>query len=286
MKRLLLCLTLAVLLVGFGVPAMGMYHFVYEPDDVGGWEALDADLRECEMFSATSAPRTYRFQSYAGTSPGIGTTYIGPEAAPPMEVTIYNRLHLFPWITAHFNETVLIWDVFLPGNYMSKAFVVSLAANCPVMIHFGAGTFDVPDRLLEGYTDGSISTMEWEVDEDIDNKWRDYSLLGKDDISGTPDDVIATKWWWEIGTVDDWDYSDEMTNTVPGKNTNASFPALGTPTGWVAAPDMNGQSCILEDSVCLHEGIYLTFYEDIHVEVCDSEGKYLDEFTITICPDP
>jgi len=182
----------------------------------------------------------------------------------------------------------LIWDVFKPGNYMAKAFVIKLKANCPVHVHFGTFTdLDVPIGFEDGQ-DGMITWAEKTKDgpeNAFGNKEWDYSMLGKD-LTGTPPDIIDVWWWWCDGSVDDWTNAHIMTNEVPDKGLTQDSPTGEFPDLWVAAPDMNCDYTVFEDTVDLHDGEYITFYEDIYVEDCDSEGKYIDEFAITMIPDP
>ena len=311
MKKLLVALTMAVFVVGLAVPAVAVtfpepacgpngYHEVYEFDFINRvWVPIPALLRECEMFSKLSNVEQYRFESDAAAAV-CSPDYLNPEAEPPVQKTIYNRLHLFPWIDIHFNQTELIWDVFKPGNYMAKAFVIALAANCDVHIHFGEGTFDVPDKLVDGQENGHIGFREETKGGPavaIGDKERQGSLLGKE-APGTPPDVVDVWWWWVQGSVEDWDAPHIMTGdgeqhayTVPDKDNIVTSPHGPFPLGWVPADLMNCDFTIVRDILYdgiakLHFGKYIVFYEYIHVEPCDSEGKYLDDFVITIFPDP
>ena len=306
MKKLLVAVTMAVFVVGLALPAAAAipdpacgpngYHEVYEFDwEARTWKPINPLLRYCEMFSKLSNIEQYRFESNPAATI-CSPDYLNPEAEDPLQKTIVNRLHLFPWIDIHFNQTELIWDVFKPGNYMAKAFIIGLAANCAVHIHFGSGTFDVPDVLVDGQDNGHIKFREETKPEElavmIGDKEREYSLLSKES-PGTPEDVIDVMWWWVQGSVEDWDEPHKMTADgeqhpykVPDKDNVVDSPHGPFPEGWVPADKMNCDYTVLKDSDKLHDAKYIVFYECIEVEPCDSEGKYLDEFVITIFPDP
>lgn len=299
MKKLVVALTVVIFAVGLALPVMAVppdvsnsYHVVYEYV-APSWVEIDPGLRYAEMFSKISNIEQYRFESAEGTVPGTATAgvYQDPEPELPLQKTIINRLHLFPWIDVHFNETLLIWDIFKPGNYMAKAFVIWFRANCPVFIHFGHGTFDVPVSFLGGEDNGEIVLGPYtktEVPEHcVGDKERQRSLLPKIPPNpGTDPDVIDVMWWWTEGSVDDWNRSHLMTNVVPKKTEIGGCPAGTFPIKWVPASIMCSNYTVIPDTDDLHVGKYITFYEDIDVEYCDSEGKYLEEFVITICPDP
>ena len=295
MKKLLVALTVAVFLVGLALPAMAIpdpavgdgYHEVYTWDGTA-WVPLPVLERYCEMFSKISNIEQWNFESDPAATVCSGP-YLPPEPEDPIQKHIYNYAHVFPWIKIHFNQTRLIWDVFKPGNYMAKAFIIGLQANTPVLIHFGAGTFKTPDAFVDGQ-DGKITfrdeTKEGE-DAAFGDKKRLYSLLDKPaDVSGTPPDVIDVMWWWVQGDVDDWDDPHYMTDAVPAKTNVVDSPKGPFPAGWVKAPNLNSDYTIVKDSDELHVAKFIVFYEDIEVEPCDSEGKYFDKFVISITPDP
>ena len=285
MKKLLVALTGVIFVVALALPAMAGYHQVYEFDPIYGW--IDEPDGHCEMFSKTPKDCQYSFKSDP-RAVVCSDTYWPPIVEAPVQVDIANYLHLFPYIEWWINETELIWDVFKPGNYMAKAFVIKLKANCPVHVHFG--TFEnlpVPD----GFADGQDGMITWHPetktgdDNAFDNKQREYSMLGKE-LPGTPPDVIDVWWWWCDGSEADWINAHIMTNVVPDKGDIGPSPSGPFPTQWVPAPAMNCDYTVFQDTEDLHFGEYITFYEDIYVEDCDSEGKYIDKFAITIVPDP
>lgn len=289
MKKLLVALTMVIFVVGLAVGAVAApgYHEVYEWDG-SAWVPLDVAERYAEMYSDTPTTlNQYNFFSAKGTTPCTGP-YQNPEAPLPLEKRFKNYLHLFPWIKVLVNETKLIWDVFKPGNYMSKAFVMKVQANAPVLIHFGAGSFPKPTGFTGGYDDGQITmgtATPTGTEFAFDDKPRTGSLLPKGNPGTTPD-AIDVYWWWVVGTEESWTLGHFMTETPPDKLDIGPSPTGPFPTQWVPAPLMNSDFTIITDSDDLHEGIYISFYEDILVEECDSEGKYIDEFVISICPDP
>ena len=303
MKKLLVVLTLVMFVVALTLPVMGEipdpavgdgYHQVYKWNGTA-WVVLGTLERYCEMYSDTpEGPNQWNFWSAKGTTPCTGP-YQNPEPMKPLQKYFLNELHLFPWVKVVINETRLIWDVFKPGDYMSKAFVIAMQANCPVLIHFGNGTFNVPTGF--DLATNKIVVGPYEKEDDAKNKFEDKNRTGsllpeeKAELSGTPPDVIEVWWWWVEGTQASWDDGHYMTETPPGKGADGRpiegpSPEGGWPTAWVPAPDMNGDYTIIPDSEDLHVAKYIAFYEDILVEDCDSEGKYIDEFVISICPDP
>lgn len=302
MKKLLVALTVVIFAVGLALPAVADipdpavgdgYHEVYTWDGTA-WVPLPTLERYCEMYSDVPEPlNQYNFASAKGTTPCTGP-YQNPEAPKPLQKHFVNYLHLFPWIKCVINQTRLIWDVFKPGNYMSKAFVMALQANCPVLIHFGSGKFpvEVPMAFDSGYPatmNGKIVTGPFEKpdtpENTFDDKKRIGSLLPKGN-PGTDPDVVEVWWWWTQGTLKSWDEGHFMTETPPNKGDIGPSPTGAEPTQWVPAPEMNCDYTIINDSKELHDVKFISFYEDIYVEPCDSEGKYIDEFVITICPDP
>jgi len=53
------------------------------------------------------------------------------------------------------------------------------------------------------------------------------------------------------------------------------------PDQWKRASDMNGQVIAIPD---IDVWKYLAFFENIKVENSDSEGKYFEQFSITVAP--
>ncbi len=191
----------------------------------------------------------------------------------------------------HIVSNELVWDIFKPGDYMGKAFMIALQANCPVLVHFGSGgPFKVPKSFDFNPKDkdgkivlGDLTIPDLPANTADDKQWQ-YSMLDKGSI-GTSPDVIDVMWWWTLGTKADYDEPHYMTNVVPGKDNVVDSPHGPFPPGWVRAPGMNCDYTIIPEDVD-HEYQYIIFYEDIDVEACDSEGKYFDAFVITIVPDP
>ena len=288
MKRLII-LALVASLVGLGIPALAAYHQVYTPDGNGtsngngnsGWRI--AGHTECEMFSEDSDGDVYQWQSAEGAEVGSGS-YMEPTVHGPIQFDIINHAHVFPWIDADITETHLTWDIFLPGDYMAKTFIIQLRANCPVQIHLGGGTWLIPAEFVGGKKDGHIELGEFtekaEGDEFfIGDKIREYSLLRKDDISGTPPDEIEVRYYW---------YTAYGEKPATGTISDEEFAGMPPKEDWPLGRDLNCESITILDTEQLHEEgqTHIVFFEDLDVEACDSEGKYVDLFAITITPDP
>lgn len=280
MKKLVI-LTVAVFLVGLAVPALADpgpgYHEVYKLNDpLPGWNLTD----DCEMFSEESDSDQYRWESAEGVEPG-DPIYVEPTPEAPVQFDIMNHAHLFPWIDAHITETHLTWDIFKPGDYMAKTFIVQLKANCDVLIHLGGGTWDIPVEFVDGKKNGHILFGPFTKDGDdelMGDKLREYSLLCKGS-PGTPDDEIEVRWWCYVA-YGPKPPSDEITAD--------EFAMMPPKDQWKLARDSNCTSIIIPDSenLHLHNNTHVVFFEDLDVEQCDSEGKYVDLFAITITPDP
>ena len=300
MKKLLVALTVVIFAVGLALPAMAQlappaiedgYAEVYMWDGTN-WVLLDPADRECELYLQGSQHEQYRWQSDTAATICSGP-YLPPHPEPlrSNDLFVKNYLHYFPWIEMVIWNNDIVWDVFKPGDYMGKVFMLSLQANCPVLIHFGSGTFPAPVGFkFDPYDkDGEIIIEDVTIPDtdanSADNKWWQYSML-KDTNTGTPPDEIEVMYWWEQGTVDDWNDPHHVTTTVPDKDNVVDSPKGPFPAGWVKAPGLNCDYTIIPDTDELHTAKYIMFYEDINVEVCDSEGKYFDEFVITIVPDP
>lgn len=289
MKKVVV-LTIVAFLVGLAAPALadnaveerGVYHEVYKYDSVEGWGLT----REAEMYSKISASGDYRWESHPLAWPGK-IRYMNPTPEPPVQFDIYNYVHLFPWIEAHITETHLTWDIFKPGDYMAKAFILQFQANCPVLVHLGEGTWWIPSYFVGGPQNGHIMPGPFTKkgpDVKIEDKPRKYGLLrdpeGKEkNPAGTPTDAIEVRYWYQIVLGDkpsEWKISPEELKALPPKDQ------------WIPAVGANSRSLIFPDTDMLHEPnkYHVVFYEDLLVEKCDSEGKYLDVFAITITADP
>lgn len=172
---------------------------------------------------------------------------------------------------------------------MAKTFIVQLQANTAVQVHLGGGSWYIPGPLVDGKLNGHIDLVlftEKEDDEDalIEDKERERGLLRDLELNyknpGTPDDFIDVRWAWYFtyGDKPDLHYIDD--------SELAQLPA--DKDDWTRASDLNCTVIIVEDSDELHEpeNFHIVFFEDVEVEPCDSEGKYVDLFAITITPDP
>lgn len=301
MKKLAV-LTMVAFLVGLAAPALAApgYHEVYKwdlRDGVLGWGLTD----EAEMFSKDSDDDQYRWQSAEGVVPGVTLTYAPPTPNPPVQFDIYNYVHLFPWIDIDITETQLIWDIFKPGDYMAKTFMLQFKANCPVLVHLGSGTWQIPDVFVGTYMpqDGHIEpgdfTKEGTVtlpygdppytnDIGMEDKVRLYSLLGATEPEKSPnvsdeEDKIEVRLWWY------WKHGDKPSTWQISTDEFGRMPPKGE---WPLARNLNSTEIIIPDTNALHEhdNTHLVFFEDLFVEQCDSEGKYFEVFAITITADP
>ena len=277
MKKLGVALTVVVFLVGLGVPALAHpdpgYHEVYAWVE-GRWVLT----KDCEMYSKLSKTLQYRWESDEAAVPCY-PDYLPPHPEAVTQFDIYNYAHLFPWIDAHISETHLTWDIFKPGDYMAKTFIIQIQANCDVLIHLGGGTWEIPTAFEGGPQDGHIVFGEFTKDDEdelIGDKVRQYSLLCKDS-EGTPPDEIVVRLWCYIAK--DKPPAHEITD--------AEFGMMPPKADWLLARDSNCTSISIPECEQLHyEDTNVVFFEDLEVERCDSEGKYLDVFAVTITPDP
>jgi len=281
MRKLMVVLTMVAFLMGLALPALADfgYHEVLKWTGTG-WEATD----EASLYSEGSDSDQYRYENEAQPCTG---PYINPYPQPPVQLDIKNDLHLFPWIDVDITQLHLTWDIFKPGDYMAKAFIVQLKANCPVQVHLGTGTWLIPGPLVDGKLNGHIDPVEFAKEGD-DNEWEDKIRVAgllrdaeglQKNPEGTPPDEIEVRWtWYEVwGDKPDLHFiSDAELALLPPKDE------------WKRAPDLNCTSIIVDDSDELHEpeNYHIVFYEDVEIEQCDSEGKYQDLFAITVTPDP
>jgi hypothetical protein len=288
-----------VLLLAGVAGAAGTYHEVYQ-GGVNGWSLIpgpNEDGHHAEMFSASSETgNQYQFNSQEGSAPGTVTNYLPPLADDPMIKTIENYVNYYPWIIVSLNETVLTWDIFKPGVYMSKGPIINVKANCPVMAFVGSWgggrtawwidgdpTLTVPDIMGDDeYIDFAPygGAAHGDNTEAIEDKEREHSLL-KEDFPGTPPDTIEQSWWAYIeadsqATVSGWEITDDEMTQVPGPNDE----------DWFTAAELEDPGCVelIPDSVPLHFGLRVVTFEKLVVEDCDSEGFYENTFTLFFAP--
>lgn len=294
MKRVLVILMGVALVVGLAVPAWALdgYHEVLRLES-GLWVSTN----KATMFSEGSFSCQYRFES--GTVPIGQTTYVlpYPETAPggvaKCRFDVLNDVYLYPWIEAHITENHMTWDIFKPGTYLAKAFIVQVQANCDVQIHMGGGTWWIPGSAV-GEGSGAITHQKFNVEippvEHIDNaddtkiedKPRERGLLV--DVAGAeknpdgtdPDEIEVFYAYYKV-----------TDGTKPDQHTilPAELTAIGS---WVAADDLNCDTIYFYDSDALHtpNKHHAVFFEKLVVEHCDSEGYYTDSFAVTVTPDP
>jgi len=287
MRKLMVVLTVVAFLMGLALPALADegYHKVLEWTTTG-WVSTD----KASLYSEGSGSGQYRYENEA--QPCFGP-YIEPHpqsivpGVPAVQLHVKNDLHLFPWIECDITENHLTWDIFKPGDYMAKVFIVQLQANCPVQVHLGTGTWLIPGPLVDGKLNGHIDLEDFTKegpDNEIEDKIRIAGLLrdaagAEKNPEGTPTDEIMVRYtWYEV-----WGEKPDL-HLI----SDAELDLLPPKDEWIPAPEMNCESIIVLDSDELHlpENYHVVFYEDVEIEPCDSEGKYQDLFAITITPDP
>jgi len=312
MKKMVI-VTLACLIAGIflAAPAFATgYHEVYQ--QVGGiWVPIGPPGQgghHAEMFSSSpDVENQYQFNSQAGWKVG-GQVYLPPIASDPLIKYIQNEVHLFPWIIVSLNETDLQWDIFKPGEYMSKGPVISIQANTPVNAF--AGAFQTPTGpRIPSYLSGPTTALavpnifnpgtrkiDYETygqgshlddTQPLSDKIRVGSLLkdaelwNGDELSpGTSPDTIEMYWWGMQAQTAECDEplvvtSPEM-RMVPGPGSD----------DWYSVAELSDPEAVLflPDSVPLHNGICFYTYERLVVETCDSEGLYRCNFTLFFAP--
>jgi len=111
----------------------------------------------------------------------------------------------------------------------------------------------------------------------MENMERKDSLFSNKNEEGTSPDTIDINYWWcfadERPDLYEWNSAAEP---VPVENNVGP-----NPDQWKRASDMNGQVITIPD---IDVWKYLAFFENIKVENSDSEGKYFEQFSITVAP--
>ena len=274
-KRILVSLVVTSSWLCLAAPAMAVYNEVYR------WDGVDwilATNQQATMFSEGEDSQQFRFSSSG--CPG-SAVYLPPKAGNPCQFLITNVVHYFPnpWIEVWISETELIWDVFKPGSFMAEAFIIGVKSHAAVQILFGSGTIRVPDSF-----DPENSTVIWKdwtkpaieehMVEDIERR---RSLLPNKNQEGTPPDTIDISYWWHVADEKpDLHIWDSPTEPIPAQ----SNVGLG-PDQWKRASDMNGRVIVIED---IDVWKYLVFFENLKVESAASEGKYFEQFSISVAP--
>lgn len=262
------------------------YREVYEWGYDGQQAWLVNPEQHAEFYGRNSEHNQYRWESNPAAQICF-MPYYPPEPEPPHTKIVTDQAVLFPWIDFDVYEKDLHWDIFKPGVYMGKSFQVFMRANTPVQVLFGCGTISAPVGFSFDPENPSNPVFTKEIiwgdyteERCLTDKIRIASILGKDpENPGTPPDELQEFLYWERhceGRPDPHRISPEEMARVPD---------FGT-AGWIAAPDMNGQTWIEPDAVELHTGCFFQFYETLLVESCDSEGDYYKEIVMTVAPDP
>ena len=308
----ILFLTVMVFLQYLAIPAMAMYHEVYKWDGLNWILVTDS---KATVFSEGEDAQQFRFSPLDSGS----SVYHSSRAGNPGQFLIENvvQVHSFsnncfsmhsfsnnsnncfsnwhchcsccyhPWIEVWISESELIWDVFKPGCFMGKAFVIGVKSYFPVQILFGSGTIKIPGGFdLKNHTliwkDWTRPTTEEYMMENMERK---DSLFSNKNKEGTPPDTININYWWyfadEKPDLHEWNPAAEP---VPVENNVGP-----NPDQWKRASDMNSQVITIRNTNVwrcknVQKWKYLTFFENIKVENSDSEGKYFEQFSITVAP--
>jgi len=301
-----------VFLQYLAIPAMAMYHEVYKWDGLNWILVTDG---KATVFSEGEDAQQFRFSPLDSGS----SVYHSSRAGNPGQFLIENvvQLHSFsnncfsmhsfsnnsnncfsnwhchcsccyhPWIEVWISESELIWDVFKPGCFMGKAFVIGVKFYFPVQILFGSGTIKIPGGFdLKNHT---LIWKDWTRPATgeymMENMERKDSLFSNKNKEGTPPDTIDISYWWyfadEKPDLYEWNPAAEP---VPVENNVGP-----NPDQWKRASDVNSQVITIRNTNVwrcknVQKWKYLTFFENIKVENSDSEGKYFEQFSITVAP--
>jgi len=257
---------------------MAVYNEVYRWDGVK-W--VVATSEQATMFSESEDSQQFRFS--ASGSPG-SPVYLSPKAGNPCQFLIENVVHYWPnpWIEVWISETKLTWDVFKPGSFMAEAFIIGVKSHAPVQMLFGSGTIQVPDGFDPA--EGTVLWKDWTKpateEHMVEDKERTGSLLSnksnKNEGNSSPDTIDISYWWYVAHEEPDHHVWDSTIELVPGQNNVG--PGLNR---WKRASDMNGRVIIIRD---INVWRYLVFFENLKVESGASEGKYFEQFSISIAP--
>lgn len=148
----ILFLTVMVFLQYLAIPAMAMYHEVYKWDGLNWTLVTDG---KATVFSEGEDAQQLRFSPLDSGS----SVYHSSKAGNPGQFLIENVVQVHslsnnsndcfsnwhchcnccyhPWIEVWISESELIWDVFKPGCFMGKAFIIGVKSYFPVQILFG-----------------------------------------------------------------------------------------------------------------------------------------------------
>jgi len=305
------CVIVGMLLTG---AAWGTgYHEVYD-GTTGSWVKIGGPLEDghhAEMFSASpELGNQYQFRSDGRATVGSTTQY-GPLATDPLIKTIENKVQYYPWLKVSLNETVLTWDIFKPGKYMSKGPIVSLQANCPVMVFVGSFNTANGKRIawwvdndpvlqiphVKNHTTELIEFVDYggshgDLTNKIEDKPRVHSLLKStydtgtgewtdgEGFGGTDPDVIKMAWWGymanDVASISEYLISAGELAMVPTPNH----------ADWYTPAELEAPGAVefIPDCVDLHNTVYLVSFEEREVEDCVSEGFYYEKFTLFFAP--
>jgi len=274
---LLLFVFIIVSLQYLAIAATAKSHKVYRWD---GTNWIIATNEQATMFSENEDYQRFRFFSSGSLGSSV---YHSPRAGNPGQFLIENvvQVHSFsnncfsnrcynPSIEVWISESELIWDVFKPGCFMGKAFVVGVKSYFPVQILFGSGTIKIPGGFdLKNHT---LIWKDWTKPATeaymVENMERKDSLFSNKNKEGTPPDTININYWWcfadEEPDLHNW---NPTTEPVPVENNVGP-----NPDQWKRASDMNSQVITIRNTNVwrcknVQKWKYLTFFENISITV-------------------
>ncbi len=174
----------------------------------------------------------------------------------PVGQAMYNTYQIpkVPWVEISISGTEFIWDVFKPGRYMALGSVLRITSNVSVVILYGTG--------------GRDSALGPAV--------RKSSLLPKN--SGTSDEIRlwATCLWGTPSSL----HAGNPELVPPDYRISTNPEDLFS--YWIDFIHLNGYEMIIPESEQLKKGIAFSWYNMISVDSFYSEGRYFEQFVITI----
>jgi len=167
--------------------------------------------------------------------------------------TVYLAAHAVvekgSWVSVELSDGRFIWDIFKPGRYASMGPVVTIASNSSLEI----------------------------VYEDMANAEREHGLI-KDSLGTAPDEV---KFWLTCvrGTPrHSWGGDPHL---LPGPTVISRDPR-DLSSHWIPFPYLDQHCMPIKYTPGLEEGMSFTCYTMVETEICDSEGFYPEDFTLTV----
>jgi len=166
--------------------------------------------------------------------------------------TVYLAAHAVvrkSWVSVELSDDRFIWDIFKPGRYASLGQVVTIASNSDVKI----------------------------VYEDVANAEREHSLI-KDNPGTAPDEVELWLTCVRGTPSDPWEGNP---NLLPGPTAISRDPR-DLFSYWIPFPCLDQHCMPIKYTPGLEEGMSFTCYTMVETGICDSEGLYAEDFTLTV----